>query len=137
MATVAVYYAVLLAAVGMAVWRGGRFERWAAFTALLASVATTLVTPRPAWAEVEVEIFAIDVVALCSFWLVALRSPNYWPYWITGWQLISVLGHIQKLMFPEIMARPYALVTMYISYPILFLILYVSMARKRADGVVR
>lgn len=124
--SVAIYYVVLLITLAVAVRRGGPFERWAAYTALIASVLTTVVTPFPTWTNIEVNIFIIDVLVLLSFWFIALRTRSFWPYWITGWQLIAIFGHIQKLMFVEILARPYSLLSVYISYPILLLIIYAS-----------
>ncbi|WP_188237398.1 hypothetical protein [Sphingopyxis sp. LK2115] len=124
--SVAIYYVVLLITVAVAVRHGGPFERWAAYTALIASVLTTVVTPFPTWTNIEVNIFIIDVLVLLSFWFIALRTQRFWPYWITGWQLIAIFGHIQKLMFVEILARPYSLLSVYISYPILLLIIYAS-----------
>lgn len=133
--TVATYYAVLLLTVGVAIARGGPLEKWAALTALVASVSTTIVSPAPQWTHIEINIFAIDLVALVSFWLIALKTRRFWPYWITGWQLIAIFGHLQKLMFVEILARPYALLSMYISYPILFVILYASgSSGRRSDA---
>ncbi|MBN8842337.1 MAG: hypothetical protein J0H88_03735 [Sphingomonadales bacterium] len=129
--TVATYYGVLLLTVAVAMWRGGHMERWAAYTALIASVCTTVLAPVPDWSHIEYSIFAIDVVALASFWFIAFKTQRFWPYWITGWQLIAIFGHLQKLMFSEILARPYALLSMYISYPILFVILYASGSTKR------
>jgi hypothetical protein len=132
--TVAIYYGVLLLTVAVAVRRGGPLEKWAAFTALLASVCTTIMSPTPQWTDIEINIFVIDLVALASFWFIALRTQRFWPYWITGWQLIAIFGHLQKLMFSEILARPYALLSMYISYPILLVILYASgSARRKGD----
>jgi hypothetical protein len=132
--TVAIYYGVLLLTVAVAVRRGGPLEKWAAFTALLASVCTTILSPTPQWTDIEINIFVIDLVALASFWFIALRTQRFWPYWITGWQLIAIFGHLQKLMFSEILARPYALLSMYISYPILLVILYASgSARRKGD----
>lgn len=131
--TVAGYYAVLLTTVAVAMWRGGPLERWAAYTALLASVCTTLLAPNPDWSHIEYNIFAIDLVALASFWFIALKTQRFWPYWITGWQLIAIFGHIQKMMFPEILARPYSLLSIYISYPILLLILYASGSSRRSE----
>ena len=132
--TVAAYYGVLLLTVAVAMWRGGYMERWAAYTALLASVCTTVLAPAPDWSHIEYSIFAIDIVALASFWFIALKTQRFWPYWITGWQLIAIFGHLQKLMFSEILARPYALLSMYISYPILFVILYASGSTKRTGN---
>jgi len=124
--SVAIYYVVLLITLAVAIRRGGPFERWAAYTALIASVLTTAVSPSPTWTNIEVNIFIIDVLVLLSFWFIALRTQSFWPYWITGWQLIAIFGHIQKLMFVEILARPYSLLSVYISYPILLLIVYAS-----------
>src|SRR3546814_13581833 len=115
--SVAIYYAVLLITVAVAIRRGGPFERWAAYTALIASVLTTAVTPFPTWTNIEVNIFIIDVLVLMSFWFIAMRTQSFWPYWITGWQLIAIFGHIQKLMLLEILARPYSLLSVYIYYP--------------------
>ena len=133
MGSVALYYAVLLITVAVAVRRGGPLERGAAYTALIASVLTSLVAPAPTWTSIEYNIFFIDVLVLRSFWFIALKTQRFWPYWITGWQLIAIFGHIQKMMFPEILARPYSLLSIYISYPILLLILYASGSSRRSE----
>ena len=133
--TVAAYYGVLLITVVVAMRRGGRWERWAAYTALLASVFTSVLVPHPKWTDIETQIFVIDVLALMSFWYIALKTHRFWPYWITGWQLIAIFGHVQKLMFSEILERPYALLSMYISYPILLVIIYASGSAKRRGEV--
>ena len=136
--SVAIYYVVLLITVAVAIRRGGPLERWAAYTALIASVLTSAVTPFPTWSDIEFNIFVIDMLVLLSFWLIAMKAHSFWPYWITGWQLIAIFGHLQKLMFSEILARPYALLSMYISYPILFVILYASgSTRRRGDARAR
>ena len=129
--SITLYYIVLLVTVIVALRRGGPLERWAAYTALIASVCTTVLAPAPEWTNIEATIFIIDIVALASFWCIALKTKRFWPYWITGWQLIAIFGHVQKLMFSEILARPYALLSMYISYPILFVILYASGSTRR------
>lgn len=133
MATMIFYYIVLLITVAVAICRGGQLERWAAYTALVASLCTTLLEPAPAWTHVEVDIFVIDVAVVLIFWMIALKTQRFWPYWITGWQLISIFGHIQKLMFSEILAQPYALLSMYISYPILLVILYASSSARKME----
>ncbi len=128
---VAIYYAVLLGTVAVAMRRGGPLERWAAYTALIASVCSTLVSPVPEWTNIELNIFVIDVIVLGSFWCIAFKTDRFWPYWITGWQLIAIFGHLQKLMFSEILARPYSLLSIYVSYPILFVIMYAAGSTKR------
>ncbi len=129
--SVAICYLVLLITVAVAIRRGGPFERWAAYTALIASVLTSAVSPFPTWTDMELNIFVIDVLVLLSFWFIAIKTQSFWPYWITGWQLIAIFGHIQKYMFSEILARPYSLLSVYISYPILLLIIYAAGSSSR------
>ncbi len=133
--SVAIYYSVLLITVAVAIRRGGPFERWAAYTALIASVLTSAVSPFPTWTDIELNIFVIDLLVLLSFWFIAIKTQSFWPYWITGWQLIAIFGHIQKFMFSEILARPYSLLSVYISYPILLLIIYAAGSSRRNQDV--
>ncbi|HJS13208.1 hypothetical protein [Sphingopyxis sp.] len=133
--SVAIYYVVLLITVAVAIRRGGPLERWAAYTALIASVLTSALAPFPTWTDIELNIFVIDMLVLLSFWFIAMRTQSFWPYWITGWQLIAIFGHIQKYMFSEILARPYSLLSVYISYPILLLIIYASRSSSRRENV--
>ena len=133
--SVAIYYSVLLITVAVAIRRGGPFERWAAYTALIASVLTSAVSPFPTWTDIELNIFVIDLLVLLSFWFIAIKTQSFWPYWITGWQLIAIFGHIQKFMFSEILARPYSLLSVYISYPILLLIIYAAGSSRRNHDV--
>lgn len=133
--SVAIYYLVLLITVAVAIRRGGPFERWAAYTALIASILTSALTPFPTWTDIELNIFVIDVLVLLSFWLIAMKTQRFWPYWITGWQLIAIFAHIQKYMFSEILARPYSLLSVYISYPILLLIIYAAGSSSRTREV--
>ena len=131
--SVVIYYLVLLTTVAVAIRCGGPFERWAAYTALIASVLTSALAPFPTWTDIELNIFVIDLLVLFSFWFIAMKTQDFWPYWITGWQLIAIFSHVQKFMFAEILARPYWLLSAYISYPILLLIIYAagSSSRKR------
>jgi hypothetical protein len=66
-------------------------------------------------------------MVLAGFWSLALFSSRFWPYWATGWQLVGLLVHIQRLMFDDILAKPYGLLSMYIAYPILLVILLSSL----------
>lgn len=77
--SVAIYYLVLLITVAVAIRRGGPFERWAAYTALIASVLTSALTPFPTWTDIELNIFVIDVLVLLSFWFIALKTQSFWP----------------------------------------------------------
>lgn len=132
MMSVLIYYATLLLTVAIAFWRGGKTERQASLVALVASILTSAVTPFPIWTNIETSIFIIDVLVLLAFWWIAWHSERFWPYWITGWQLIAIFGHIQKFMFVEILARPYSLLSVYIAYPMLMVIVYASLTSGRS-----
>jgi hypothetical protein len=121
-----VYYVILAATVAAAFWRGATSERWGATTALAGSLASTLTALNANWSGLIVQLLVIDLLVLGSFWWLALNSRRYWPYWVTGWQLVAVLVHTQRALFEDILPAPYALMTMYLAYPTLLLILYAS-----------
>lgn len=128
------YYLVLAVTLTAAFWRGARSERWGAVTALAGSLASTVTALNPNWSGLIVQIFVIDLLVLASFWWLALLSRRYWPYWVTGWQLVAVLVHLQRALFDDILPAPYALMTMYLAYPTLLLILFASVQNQRSPS---
>jgi hypothetical protein len=128
-----IYYLVLFATVTFAFWLGSRGERQAALTALLASLVTSVTANSESWSYLDAHLRIVDVAVLASFWWLALKSDRFWPYWVTGWQLVTVLIHVQRGLFEEILPAPYALLSMYLAYPILLLILAASLHSGRVD----
>lgn len=104
-----------------------------AVTALAGSVASTATALNANWSGLIVQLLLVDLMVLASFWWLALNSRRFWPYWVTGWQLVAVLVHLQRALFADILPEPYALMTMYLAYPTLLLILYASMQHIRQD----
>ena len=131
-----IYYLALFATVVAAFWWGERSEKWGAATALAGSLASTLTSIDASWNGLIVPLLLIDVMVLASFWWLALSSCRYWPYWVTGWQLVAVLVHLQRALFADILPAPYALMTMYLADPTLLLILFASVqpAGRKATG---
>jgi hypothetical protein len=127
------YYIVLVATVVAAFWRGARSERWGAVTALAGSLASTLTALNANWSGLIVQLLVVDLLVLASFWWLAIRSRRYWPYWVTGWQLVAVLVHLQRALFDDILPAPYALMTMYLAYPTLLLIFSASLQSRRGS----
>ena len=125
------YYIVLAATLAAAYWRGARSERWGAVTALAGSLASTLTALNANWSGLIIQLLVIDLLVLASFWWLAIHSRRYWPYWVTGWQLVAVLVHLQRALFDDILPAPYALMTMYLAYPTLLLILFASLQNQR------
>lgn len=86
----------------------------------------------------DVTIALIDLVVLVAFWAIAIRSNRFWPYWITAWQLIAMMSHVQRLIFQEIQPVSYAFLTMNIAYPTLALIILVSLVNfEKMAGRIR
>ena len=127
------YYIVLVATVVAAFWRGARSERWGAVTALAGSLASTLTALNANWNGLIVQLLVVDLLVLASFWWLAIHSRRYWPYWVTGWQLVAVLVHLQRALFDDILPAPYALMTMYLAYPTLLLIFSASLQSRRGS----
>lgn len=127
------YYIVLVATVVAAFWRGARSERWGAVTALAGSLASTLTALNANWSGLIVQLLVVDLLVLASFWWLAIQSRRYWPYWVTGWQLVAVLVHLQRALFEDILPAPYALMTMYLAYPTLLLIFSASLQSRRGS----
>lgn len=127
------YYLVLAATVVAAFWRGRTIEKWGAVTALAGSVGSTLAALNQSWTHLALDLFVIDCAVLAGFWWLSLTSNRFWPYWATGWQLVAVLTHIQRALFVDIMPASYALLSMYLAYPMLALILLASL-RKQPEG---
>lgn len=122
-----IFYLVSLLGCGFAFWRGTHPERLAAAIYLAGAVATTAVGTHSHWRDFEPKIFIVDLIVLGGFWFVALTSRRFWPYWVTGWQLVGILVHIQKALLPGISASPYGYLSLYLAYPMLLLIVVASM----------
>ncbi len=134
---VVTYYVVLAATVIAAHWRGKSCERAGAWIALSGSLLTSAVPWGGIWMTFAVPIFFIDLMVLAGFWSLALFSSRFWPYWATGWQLVGLLVHIQRMMFDDILEKPYGLLSMYIAYPILLVILIASLRSERVARIQR
>jgi hypothetical protein len=67
---------------------------------------------------------------LAALWGIALTSNRFWPYWVTAWQLIAVLVHLQMVIFANILPAAYGYVTMYLAFPMVLLMLAASIRHR-------
>jgi hypothetical protein len=105
-----VYWTILLLICAYAVWRGRGDERAAAATCLGASLIQMLVI-SPAmhrYSGVEIGVLAVDLGVLAVFVAIALQSSRFWPLWVAGLQLTTVLGHILKAVQLSLLPLAYA-----------------------------
>ena len=127
----AIYYGMLAFTVIAAYWRGKNSEKIGALIAAFGSIASTSFSSPAIWGDFAVPFFLVDIAVLIGFWWLALFSDRFWPYWVTGWQLVGLLIHIQRLIFDDILEKPYGLLSMNVAYPILIVILVSSFTAKK------
>lgn len=99
---------------------GGRPERAAAVVTMAAFLASAVVSNQT-WDSLEWRILAIDTIALSVFWIISLTSNRFWPYWVTAFQLITVLVHLQMIL-SEPLKWAYGMLSIYLSIPIVIII---------------
>ncbi len=106
-----VYLALLLTTFAFVGMFGEAMERCALAVIALGSVATRLVLvgQNGPWHRVEQTVLLIDCIALIAFMLISLRSKRFWPLWITAFQLIVVVAHAAKSLYPNVIPPAYAI----------------------------
>jgi hypothetical protein len=119
-----VYWTILVLICAYAFWRGRKDERVAAATCLLASLVQLLVV-SPAmhrYSGVELGVLFVDLGVLGVFVAIALQSSRFWPLWVAGLQLTTILGHILKAVQLSLLPLAYAGALRFWSYPILLIL---------------
>ena len=127
-ATMHSYFILILAAVSaFALWKGGRDERLVAVTCIMGTIGTHFaISPlHERYANVEFGVTVVDCLVLAGFVIVALRSMRFWPLWVSGLQLTTVMGHIMKGVDLELLPVAYGAALTLWSYPII-LILFIG-----------
>ena len=121
------YFALLLVVCGYAFLRGRGDERFAATVCILASLASVIaVAPlMDRYRGVEHGILLIDILTMAAFTTLALRSDRFWPLWIAGLQLTTLISHGLKAVQLDLLPQAYAAAARLWVYPI-FLIIVVG-----------
>jgi hypothetical protein len=119
-----IYWTILLLICAYAFWRGRSDERVAAATCLAASLIQILVISPTAhrYSEVEVGVMLVDLGVLAIFVVIALQSSRFWPLWIAGLQLTTIVGHVLKAVQLNLLPLAYAGALRFWSYPILLIV---------------
>jgi len=130
MAAFAWFYAyawrALLPALLIAAWRwGGRPEKIAATMYAFAAFCSVFVWP--AWGahpfvSVEWAMLGIDCGLAAGLVWLALTADRYWPLPSVAFQVLSCLGHIEKMIDPAGQAMGYQLMAESSIYPTLVLL---------------
>src|SRR6059058_6276755 len=119
------FFRILLALVALyAFTRGSRDERQVGVILVVGVIATHL-----AWSPLtqrfhglETHVMAVDITVFAGFLWVALRSDRFWPMWIAGLQLTTILGHVLKAVDVHMFSRAYGAALMFWGYPIVIIL---------------
>ncbi len=118
------YFLVLFAVCGYAFARGRSDERFAAGVCIVASIASVVVmsplTGR--YSGIEAGVFIVDLLALAGFVAIALRTDRFWPLWVAGLQLTTLVAHLLKAIQLDLMPHAYAAAARFWVYPIFLII---------------
>lgn len=133
------YWLVLLSVAVYAAVRGRYDERLAVAICVAGTVATLLarLSIDSDYQMVETGVFVVDILALCGFVGIALMSKRFWPLWVAGFQLTSLMSHGLKLVHSDMVPRVYAAAERFWIYPIFLAIVlgtYRSARRSASDS---
>jgi hypothetical protein len=118
------YFLILFGVCAYAFARGRSDERFAASVCILASIASVVVmsplTSR--YSGVEGGVFIVDLLALAGFIAIALRTDRFWPLWVAGLQLTTLVAHFLKAVEIDLVPHAYAAAARFWVYPIFVII---------------
>ena len=129
------YFVLLIAVCAYVFLRGRTDGRLVAAICVLASLASVVVASPVglAYSQIETGILVVDVAAFAGFTFVALRSDRFWPLWVAGLQLTTLVAHALKAIELDLMPQAYAAAARFWVYPI-FLIIVVGTFRNHRRG---
>lgn len=135
MLRVLLFYLILLAVVAIAFRRGDGETRFAGLTALVATLLSAAsVIFLGAGEPVEAAVAIVDLAVLALFIAIALRSDRFWPLWVSGLQLTTVLAHLLRILNPGLVDIAYQAAMRFWSYPILLIIAAAAIRTGRYRG---
>jgi hypothetical protein len=125
-----IFWIVLLATCGYALWRGRRYERIAALVFISATVVSIAGhSPHGRYVAIEATDLIVDTAVLFSVVAIALVSDRFWPLWAAGLQLVDSMAHVMKAIDTNLLPTVYGAAERFWSYPIL-LVLFVGAWRQ-------
>lgn len=126
------YWGVLAATSFLALRRGDWEVRVAAGICLLATLLTLIfLHPTDSYGNIEASVALVDLGVLTAFVVIAIKSPRFWPLWVSGLQLTTTLAHLLRLISPDLVAIAYAAAMRFWSYPILLILIVAALRTQK------
>lgn len=116
-----VLFAVLaLMICGYALWKGGRWERAAGASMLVAIVASNVAgVLGPHWSGPDYGLLAVNSAFFVVLVVIAHHSTRFWPLWAAASQLVGTLTHIVVILEKSVLAQAYETAQPFWGFPIL------------------
>lgn len=107
--------------------KGRRDEKVVAAICVVGALASHgMVSPlNERYGDIEWGVFAVDFGVFAGFTAVALQSSRFWPLWVAGLQMTTLIGHMLKGVQSELLPLAYGAALQFWSYPIV-LILFIG-----------
>jgi nicotinamide riboside transporter PnuC len=118
------YFVVLALVCAYAFYRGQAESRIAAVICVVASIASVIVMSPLAgrYSGLESGVMLVDLGVLIGFTVIALRSERFWPLWVAGLQLTTIIAHLFKVADLDLIPHVYAAAARFWVYPIFLII---------------
>ena len=119
-----IFWVLLIATCGYALWRGRKYERIAALVFVSATILSILgSSPLPVrYAGLATGDLIVDTGVLLALVAIALVSDRFWPLWAAGLQLVDSLSHVMKAIDANLIPQVYGAAERFWSYPILIIL---------------
>jgi hypothetical protein len=118
-------FRVLLALVVLyAFLRGTRDEQHVGLICIIGTLATQLVLSplSQRFESVETLALVVDLAVFVGFLVVALRSDRFWPLWVAGLQLTTIVGHLLKGLESGLLPKAYGAALIFWAYLIVIIL---------------
>lgn len=126
MAHLTAFICLVILSCGYAFWQGERDSRLMPGICVSATLASAMLL-RPLvqrYSGVETSILVIDIATFAGFIVVAMSSFRFWPLWMAGLQLTTLLAHLMVAIDAALVPRAYATAAVFWSYPILLILAF-------------
>lgn len=120
-----IFWIVLFATCGYALWRGSKYERIAAVVFITATFLSLFMhSPlQGRYGAIEASDLIVDSAVLVAVMAIALASDRFWPLWAAGLQLVDSMSHVMKAIDADLVPKVYGAAERFWSYPILLILL--------------
>lgn len=94
----AIFFALLIASVVLALWKGGAPERRGALIILGMSALQfgSLTLHASVYRSVDLASVAVDLFGVLAFGFLAMHAVRVWPIWAGALQILSLVSHFAR-----------------------------------------